>query len=175
MSQGPPGEQGEQGDSGERGDSGHPGGPGERGPKGDHGQEGHDGIDGLRGDKGDKGDKGEHAAPPITRRLATILAVLLTLAFMGIAYLGDRQNDRINEGRKVSHRAVCAFGGAIAEAGRVILDTASGRPAGAGQAYVDDIARRVEQQTGITGLIVKRGPKAGTLNCDRLQAAANIP
>ncbi len=39
----------------------------------------------------------------------------------------------------------------------------------AAQAYVDSIALGVEQQTGI-----KRGPKAGRIDCDRLRAAAKI-
>lgn len=134
-----------------------------------------------------------------SRRLVRLLLFLAAAYFAAGGYLVDRQNaktaavirdvaaqtaridaqnDRINEGRKVSHSAVCAFGGAIAEAGRSILDdeaTAGRRPRGAGQAYIDNIARRVELQTGIRGLVVQSGARAGTLDCDRLQRAAKIP
>jgi len=82
-------EQGQQGDSGERGDSGDRGVAGERGPKGDHGQEGHDGE---RGPAGERGERGEHAAPPITRRLAMILAVVLTVGYMGIAWGNEKHS-----------------------------------------------------------------------------------
>jgi len=99
--QGPKGDLGQEGDSGERGQSGDRGVSGERGPKGDHGQEGHDGE---RGPAGAQGEQGEHAAPPITRRLASILAVVLTVGFMGLIWVTDHNSCLRQKDVRVSAR-----------------------------------------------------------------------
>lgn len=131
------------------------------------------------------------------RRVVQVFAVVAVVFFTIGGYLIDRQTGQINEGRKVSSDAVCAFGSALAEAGRAVFDAAAAPPKdararrferelerigypprdqrqGGGQAYVDNIALRVATQTGIKGLVVKTGPNAGQLNCDRLQQAAKI-
>ena len=96
--------------TGERGETGGRGVAGERGPRGDHGQEGHGGPQGLVGKQGERGPQGEHAAPPITRRLAVILAVLLTGLFMGVSWVSEhnscqRQDDVRQAARLLSESA----------------------------------------------------------------------
>ena len=109
-------------------------------------------------------------------------------------------NRRINEGRAIALNVICAYGGAISEAGRTVISGGgiSGSPGNdrlegflrelgfppaakrkklaraAGAAYVQNINRRVEEHTGIIGLVIEEGPRAGSLDCDRLAAAAAV-
>lgn len=134
---------GERGASGERGDSGNRGVAGERGPKGDRGQEGHDGGQGKQGERGHTGAPGVDALPPITRRLAIILTVLLTVAWMGSTWKGERDS--------------CTRQDGVREASRIFADTAyTARTAAAKKARregdmaqfkIDDDAARAYQRS----------------------------
>jgi hypothetical protein len=74
---------------GERGDHGERGVAGERGMKGDHGQ---DGETGERGPAGVAGAAGLDAPAPLTRRTATILAVLTALVVIGTSWQVERDS-----------------------------------------------------------------------------------
>jgi len=89
--QGEQGEQGKRGDSGQRG-QGERGDRGDRGVQGDRGQQGDHGQHGETGAQGEQGERGLDAPPPITRRLATILALLLMAAFMAGAWVTERDS-----------------------------------------------------------------------------------
>lgn len=151
------------------------------------------------------------AADELPRSTKIVLALMCTLFVVGFAVVQgqssrigeqtdrlDDQAHKIQEGRQLGSKVTCAFGSALAEAGRASISmgiapitterqrryeaflVAHGRPTFeqrvaaakiAGKAYVTAIAQRVEKQTGAKGLVIRKGPRAGTLNCKAVAAA----
>lgn len=147
-------------------------------------------------------------------RVAGLCLVVLSVPVNAVALqvtLNTQQRlERVDreqiEGRRAATEVICAFGGAISEAGRgVILASApppevvakwtprqrrfernlvqlgypplSERRVAAkigGAAYVENIARQVEDATGVRGLVIEKGPDAGKLSCEKLREAAAI-
>lgn len=134
-----------------------------------------------------------------TRFLYVLACGLAAFAGFLSAELREVQRQQI-EGRRLGSGVTCAFGGAIANAGRQVLMSApepqtpdqkrfeaflvrNGYPPFAerqaaakvaGRLYVASIAAEVEKQTGLRSVVVKKGPRAGTLDCDRLQRVTAI-
>lgn len=176
--EGPEGPSGPQGKRGARGLTAEPA-QGERGPA---------------GERGPCGKAGSRMKVPRRIFIGYLLIVMVSVVSAGLSY---KSYAEVQDGRRVSSDAVCAFGSALAEAGRAILDASAAPPKdararrferelerlgypprklrqGAGQAYIDSIATRVAAQTGVKGLVVKTGPTAGRLDCAKLRKAANI-
>lgn len=108
---------------------------------------------------------------------AVALSVLSASLYDELTQQGEQQR----EGRRLGVTVTCAFGGALAEAGRNVLtryarndaEVEAGRKAG--KLYTDDIAAAVEREliktqppVRIRHLVIEEGPRAGTLDCDRL-------
>ncbi len=182
------------------GDKGDRGATGAHGVRGTQGERGAPGVHGDRGTHGVQGERGRTGKTPLPRRVLFAFVVLACANAIAIAGVVEAL-DRTNEGRAVAAGIVCAFGSAIAEQGRGVINQSAMAPKTAqqrrfirnlermgypslderveaaklgAQAYVDGIAAKVEQQTGITGLVIKRGEKAGTLDCGRLVHVSGI-
>jgi hypothetical protein len=141
----------------------------------------------------------------LSRRIFYAYALLLVgvvVAGYGAYHATSRVGDNYNEvqaGRRLSLSIICAFGGAVAEAGREVISHSVPTPVTpeqkaqnraliklgfpsykerqeaaklGGQLYVQSLSNKVEERTGITGLVVKKGPNAGSLNCVRLRNVA---
>ena len=186
------GDQGPQGPSGPQGVIGQGGatGPtGERGPTGEAGQTGHEGVRGLTGEAGNR--------TKLPRRVFAAFLLLVAMSTAGIA-IAAKSYQQGQEARRLAVGATCAFGGAVAEAGRRVITSSAVPPKSdrarrfnrplesegypplaerrdaaeiAGRAYVESIARAVEEQTGLKDLVVETGPDAGKLDCHRLEEA----
>lgn len=135
--------------------------------------------------------------------LAAFVGLAIACAAAIYIAVEDKQSNlsRINEGRALALNVICAYGSAISEAGREVIAGSAREPLTpreklfernlqrlgypplgqrrqaarlGGAAYVENINRRVEERTGIEGLVIRKGPRAGSLNCDKLQRAAEI-
>jgi hypothetical protein len=102
------GKTGETGHVGERGDAGQRGVAGERGMKGDHGQHGEDGRPGDTGPAGATGRNGLDASAPLTRRTATILAMLCCAAFTAGFWLTEKDSCQRQSGVRMSAYSVAS-------------------------------------------------------------------
>lgn len=107
----------------------------------------------------------------------------------------------VAEGRAVALEVICTYGSAIGEAGRAVISASAREPRTerekrfeanlqrlgyppleqrrqaaklGGAAYVEAINRRVEKETRIDDLVIEKGPRAGSLDCERLKEAAQI-
>lgn len=120
------------------------------------------------------------------------VAVAVFCAFL-VTKVSDLQTEQ-QSGRKISLSVTCTVLGAIAEGGKATISTASGGPANpklerglrrlglppfkvrqkqaqaAGDAYVNGIAQRVQDATGVSNLI----RDDGTINCARLRSLAKL-
>lgn len=130
------------------------------------------------------------------RRVVYAVVAIALIVIVGVSvgwYVVGRESTQratdIQESRKIATGVMCAFGSALADAGRATisggdiqppvfarnlerlgLPPKSVRVAGAktaGAAYVTAIVAAVEQQTGIKGFV----RKDGTLDCAKLQRA----
>lgn len=114
-------------------------------------------------------------------RVLYAFAVALSVISASLYDELNEQGKQQREGRRLGVTVTCAFGGALAEAGRNVLTryarNDAERQAGvkAGRLYTDDIAAAVVREllktqppVRIRGLVIRKGPRAGTLDCERL-------